>query len=127
MAELNTTQITNRSRFALGVALASLISIFAFAIPITAYLCEGLLLIEDYPGTKASQLVIAASPWLPVLIAVLGSAALLMKEARISAAAALKWNRTTVIVVVLIGGFILIVCIIPMAQFIFEKNDRQWW
>jgi hypothetical protein len=109
------------------MAVASLICIFAFSIPLLAYLGEGLALYVDAPLPKALNLLIRVSPWLPGSIAVLGSLGLLMKETRMSPAAALRWNWAAVFAVALFGGFLLFVCSVSMAQILFSLNQRQWW
>jgi hypothetical protein len=127
MTEPNANHVVNRSRFALGVVVTLLIGIFAFAIPLAAYICQGFVLVYDYEAPRASQLIITASPWLPLLIAIIGCVILLAKESRISASAALKWNRAAILFVVLIGGFSLFECVIPIATLIFSMNEMAWW
>ncbi|APW59728.1 hypothetical protein BSF38_01159 [Paludisphaera borealis] len=85
-------------------------------IPLMACLCDGLMGCYNAPGTKASQLVISVSPWLPQLVAVLGCAVLWVKETRLGASSALRWNWAAVVVVVLFGGFLVLVCVIPIVQ-----------
>jgi hypothetical protein len=127
MASANAEGIAARSRFALGMAVASLICIFAFSIPLLTYLGEGLFLCVDVPGPKALQLLIRVSPWLPASIAVLGSLGLLMKEARMSPAAALKWNWAAVFAVAVFGGFVLLVCVVAMVQILVGLNGGHLW
>jgi hypothetical protein len=126
MAPADAEQIATRSRFALGVAVASLVCIFAFSIPLLTYLGEGLFLAHDVPVPKAVDLLTRVSPWLPGSIAVLGSLGLLMKETRLSPVAALRWNWAAVFAVALFGGFLLFVCTISMAVVLFSLNERHW-
>lgn len=119
--------IAARSRFALGMAVASLICIFAFSIPLLTYLGEGLALYVDAPLPKALNLLIQVSPWLPASIAILGSLGLLMKEARMSPAAALKWNWAAVFAVAVFGGFLLFVCVVTMVQILVGLNGGHLW
>ena len=56
MAPADAEQIATRSRFALGMAVASLVCIFAFSIPLLTYLVEGLFLAHDVPLSKAAGL-----------------------------------------------------------------------
>jgi len=127
MGPADAVQIAIRSRFALGMAVASLVCIFAFSIPLLTYLGEGLQLVVDAPLPKALNLLIHVSPWLPGSIAVFGSLGLLMKETRISPVAALRWNWAAVFAVALFGGFLLFVCTMPMAVLLFSLNERHWW
>jgi hypothetical protein len=127
MAPADAEQIAIRSRFALGKAVASLICIFAFSIPLLTYLGAGLQLVVDAPLPKALNLLIRVSPWLPGSIALFGSLGLLMKETRMSPVAALRWNWAAVFAVALFGGFLLFVCTMPMAVLLFSLNGRQWW
>ncbi len=96
MAPADAVLIATRSRFALGMAVASLVCIFAFSIPLLSDLGEGLFLAHDVPLPKAVDLMIRVPPRLPGSIAVFGSLGLLMKEARISPVAALRWNWAAV-------------------------------
>ena len=127
MPSADAERITTRSRFALGMAVASLICIFAFSIPLLTYLGEGLALYVDAPLPKALNLLIRVSPWLPGSIAVLGSLGLLMKEARVSPAAALRWNWAAVFAVAVFGGFLLLVCVATMLQILVSLNGGQLW
>ncbi len=127
MASVDTERIENRSRFALGMAVASLICIFAFSIPLLTYMAQGLHLVVDAPPPKALELLTRVSPWLPGLIAVLGSLGLLRKESRMNPGAALRWNWAAVFAVALFGGFLLLVCGVSMAMSLFSLNHRQWW
>ena len=129
MAEPSADRTASRSQFALGAALALLVSIFAVAIPLMAYLCDGFFLVNNVSGMpKLSRLVVASSPWVPLLVAVVGCVALLVKERKLSAAASLKWNIVAILAVVLIGGFFLTVCcILPMATLMHAMNGWQWW
>jgi hypothetical protein len=127
MASADAERMATRSRFALGIAVASLVCIFAFSIPLLTYLGEGLFLVYDVPMPKALNLLIRVSPWLPGSIAVLGSLGLLMKEARMSPVAALRWNWAAVFAVALFGGFLLFVCVVPMASLLVSLNQMQAW
>jgi hypothetical protein len=127
MALADTERIATRSRFALGVAVASLVCTFAFSIPLLTYLGEGLFLAHDVPLPKALGLCVRASPWLPGSIAVLGSLGLLMKEGRMRPVGALRWNWAAVFAVALFGGFLLFVCITPLIVLLFNLNHRNWW
>lgn len=119
--------MTAGSQFALGLAVALLIGVFAFSIPLLIYLAEGLHLVVDAPLPKLLVLLTRVSPWLPGLIAVLGSLGLLRKEARMSPGAAMRWNWAAVFAVVLLGGFMLFVCSMSMAMCLYSLNHRQWW
>ena len=99
MPPAETEPIATRSRFVLGMAVASLVCIFAFSIPLLTYLGEGLFLAHDVPLSKAIDLLIRVSPWLPGSIAVFGSLGLLLKESRMSPVAALRWNWAAVFAV----------------------------
>jgi hypothetical protein len=127
MASADADRIATRSRFVLGMAVASLICIFAFSIPLLTYLSQGLHHVVDAPMPKILALLTRVSPWLPGSIAVLGSLGLLMKEGRLSPVAALRWNWAAVFAVALFGGFLLFVCSLSMAVSLFSLNHRQWW
>jgi hypothetical protein len=128
MAEPRAERSAIRSQFALGAALALLASIFAVAIPLMAYVCDGFFLVYESTMPKLSGLVVASSPWAPLLVAAVGCVALLVKERKLSAAVSLKWNIAAILAVVLIGGFFLIVCcILPMATLMRSMNGQQWW
>jgi hypothetical protein len=120
MAPADAERIAIRSRFALGMAVASLVCIFAFSIPLLAYLGQGLFQLP-----KALDLLVRVSPWLPGSIAVLGSLGLLMKEARMSPSAALRWNCAAVFAVALFGGFLLFVCVAPTVSLLVSLNQMQ--
>jgi hypothetical protein len=125
MAPADAERIAIRSRFALGMAVASLVCIFAFSIPLLAYLGQGLFLVHDVQLPKALDLLVRVSPWLPGSIAVLGSLGLLMKEARMSPSAALRWNCAAVFAVALFGGFLLFVCVAPTVSLLVSLNQMQ--
>ncbi|MEN6494644.1 MAG: hypothetical protein ABFD16_10165 [Thermoguttaceae bacterium] len=111
-------RMVNRSQFALGAALTLLMSVFGVAIPLMAYLCDGFFLLLESEIPKGSELLIRTSPWLPLLIAIVGSVVLLVKERRLNAASAAKWNLAAIVLILLVGGILLASCILPMMAII---------
>jgi hypothetical protein len=109
------------------MAVASLVSIFAFSIPLLTYLGEGLALHVDYPLPKSLNLLIRVSPWLPGAIAVFGSLGLLMKETWMSPTAALRWNWAAAFAVGVFGGFLLFVWVVTMLQILVSLNEGRLW
>lgn len=104
------------SRISFGVAMASVVGIFCLAMPISAYLVGGFIWVHQAQYPRVSGFVIANSPWLPVLIGLVACIALVVKERQLKVTSAARVNAVAIATTLLIGGFTLLIMILPMVQ-----------